>query len=111
MNAHLPLMPVTRGGCADVPRPCRFTACRYSLASPDPQQGALFSLEPVGPIRPSCALDVADENPDGLTVEELAAAFGEPREGVRLELEAALLELRRRMPDDVAAGMLDVLRG
>jgi|GEM_PF-6729435 len=50
MSPRLPLFPITRGDCAQIPRPCPYESCRYHLSAE----------------AESCALDVADRGPQDL---------------------------------------------
>jgi hypothetical protein len=61
----LPVLPATRAGCADVPRPCPFVSCRHSLYLDRTHGGAVKLLFPDRepwqmPAAWSCSLDVAD---------------------------------------------------
>lgn len=64
-------LPVTRGECAAVARPCPWVTCQHHLAGAE-----------------SCALDVADRG--GATLEEVAEALGTTRERVRQIEEKAI---------------------
>ncbi len=80
------LMPLTRGECVDGPRPCKWTHCRYSLASNMTRNGLEIHWRPEDhPERESCALDVADRG--GVDQIEVARALGVSRETVR-QIEA-----------------------
>ena len=59
-------LPLTRGDCANVPRPCPHYRCRYSLALDDGDGSA------------SCVLDVADRG--GESDDVVAKALGMDRE-------------------------------
>lgn len=72
------LPPATRAGCSDGPRPCRRMLCRYHLAF-DISRKAPDDFE----LPESCALDVADKHPEGLTLREVGATLGMTREGAR----------------------------
>ena len=88
-RARLPVvLPRTRGDCPTV-RPCPLSHCRYSLVR-------RVELETPPPAE-TCALDVTDAHPDGLTLEEVGAALGMTRERAR-QIEAKALErLERRL--------------
>lgn len=93
-----PDRPRTRADCAEVPRPCPFVSCRYSLYLDVNRAGGLKvnfpDLEPDQmPAEWSCALDVADRG--GATLDRTAAALNITREGIRLIEVAALDELGR----------------
>jgi hypothetical protein len=81
----LPELPLFRGDCADVPRPCPFVSCRYSLYLDVTSKGALRlnfpQLEPGDmPADASCALDVAERG--GLWGEHVGALLNLTRERV-----------------------------
>lgn len=62
---HLPVFPRTRGECANLPRPCPFSArCRYGLdlVEHGAQAEAVERRRSFG-VDESCALDVADRGP------------------------------------------------
>lgn len=63
--------------CVSGPRPCPHRGCRYAL--PD---GA-------------CALDTVNANPDGMTLDEIAAVLGVTRQAVHQMERRALKKLRR----------------
>ena len=82
--------PLTRGDCSQVPRPCPYVGCKYHLYLDVQDSGNLrlgFDGEP-WEMAESCALDVADNNPDGITLEETGKILGLTRERVR-QLEGA----------------------
>ena len=85
--------PKTRGECADVPRPCPYVACKFSLYADVTRYGALkvnFQGEPDEmPADASCALDVANRGSHRLT--DLGEIFGICRERSR-QLEEKALE-------------------
>lgn len=93
---HLPVVrrPRTRLDCADVPRPCPYSACRHHLESDD-DLGPFFIV----PI--SCSLDVADGGPH--TLDEVAPLLNLSRERVRQIEQAALEKLSRRLDGDMLA--------
>ena len=63
---------MTRAECAELPRPCPRTACRYHLVAERAE-----GLD----VGPTCALDVADRG--GMTLEEVGAVLGVTRERIR----------------------------
>lgn len=89
--------PETRGGCADVPRPCPYARCQYHLAVDVLKCGTLnvnFPGQPLGELLDTCALDAAGRDP--LTLEEVAVRMNLTREMVRQIEAAALRKIRRR---------------
>jgi hypothetical protein len=98
--------PKTRGDCAQVPRPCPFIACKYSLYLDVSETGSIIlnfpHLDP-GEMPPeqSCALDLADKGP--MTLEDIAVVTNLTRERIRqVELRALV---RRARPAAVAMGL------
>ena len=79
-------LPRTRADCLDGPRPCPHYACRHHLwmicrgdELPDD----------------SCALDLVDEHPEGLTAHEVASILGVSRQAVECVEKGALGHVRR----------------
>lgn len=103
----LPARPSCRAECADVPRPCPFVSCRFSLYLDVSSRGALRlnfpALEPGEmPAESSCALDVAERG--GRLEDEVAAALNINRRWVQKIEARAFRKLQHR-----AAGLLDHL--
>lgn len=97
-------LPLTRAGCADLPRPCPHVGCRYHLYLDVKANGRikltfpeLECLQPdgsealgvAGMLGPSCALDAADGGP--LTLEQIGEAMNLTRERCR-QLEALIFK-------------------
>lgn len=76
-------MPRTRGDCLaggrNAARPCGWLVCRHNIAA-----------EPGWSGGDSCALDVADQHPGGVTLEEIGQTLGLTRERVR-QIEVRVL--------------------
>ena len=53
-------LPVIRGECAAIPRPCPFVSCRYHLLP------VVKDADDIRVLRESCVLDVAEEG--GLSI-------------------------------------------
>lgn len=103
-----PRRPKTRGECVDGPRPCPWVSCRAHLAlEVNPENGSVkinfphifdrggtpdLSLMPA-----TCALDVADANPRGVTLEEVGIYTNTVMERGRQLVEEALLEVRQKL--------------
>lgn len=92
-------MPKTRGECGTV-RPCPYVRCTMNLyLSVNDQTGMVKihdpSIDPheVPPNR-SCALDIVDANPDGLTLEVCGDILNITRERIR-QIEVAALKKAR----------------
>lgn len=87
--------PITRGDCADVPRPCPFVACSQHLYLDVLENGSLKlnfpDIEPDA-MGESCALDVADRG--GSALEEVGEYANLTRERVRQIETRALAVLR-----------------
>ncbi len=80
--------PRTRGECQDGPRPCPLVGCSMNLYLSVRSDGSILYTHPGRepwemPEEASCTLDVIDQNPDGLTLEEIGAIFNLTRERVR----------------------------
>ncbi len=120
--------PKTRADC-ELPRgarPCPWVACKYHLRgievtfagrvafgktvlAPDATEKQIDravdrAVEELRRSSPSCALDVADQNPDGATLAQVGQAISITRERVR-QVEAKAL---RRLPGSVKAAMLGI---
>ena len=98
--------PKTRADCAQVPRPCPYVACKYSLYLDVSETGSIIlnfpHLEP-GDMPPerSCALDLAERG--AMTLEDIAIVTNLTRERIRqVELKALT---RRARPAAVAMGL------
>ena len=94
-DAEAPSRPVTRGDCADGPRPCPWVSCSHHAI-----HGVLLGeagrdiaedqvVEAIEAMSASCTLDVADEG--GATLEAVAEPWGVTRERIR-QLEARALK-------------------
>lgn len=81
--------PVTRGDCVGGQRPCPWDACRHHLL-----------------LAPSCALDVVDANPVGVTLEVVGDLLGVTRERIRQIEEKALRKLRLAFGPDAIERLL-----
>jgi hypothetical protein len=98
--------PRTRGDCAQVPRPCPYVACKYSLYLDVSSTGSIIlnfpHLEPGQmPAERSCALDLAESGP--MTLEHVAVVTNLTRERIRqIELRALI---RRGRSAAVALGL------
>ena len=114
--------PVTRGDCVNGPRPCsRVLSCRQSfyeveVKGPNKDRIAIgdLVLEPdatehekeqftdalahrMSLVREWCALDIADREPDGATLELVGVVLEISRERVRQIESAALKHMPRAM--------------
>lgn len=98
--------PLQRGDCLpggwNCCRPCLFVGCPYHLyLDVNPVNGNIKynfpDLEP-GELPESCALDVAERNENGVTLEEAGALLNLTRERVRQVEALALARLARRAP-------------
>jgi hypothetical protein len=90
--------PQTRADCAQVPRPCPYVACKYSLYLDVTETGSMIfnfpHLEPGEmPAKQSCALDLAERG--AMTLEDIAVVTNLTRERIRqIELKALLRKAR-----------------
>ena len=97
----LPGVPASRAECIDGPRPCRWIRCRLHLWRSDPwdQPGRRWPGGPrhgkvKAPTSATCALDVTDANPDGLSASEVGVILGVSPERVRQIEERAAAKMR-----------------
>ncbi len=90
--AAVGLAPRTRADCLDGLRPCPWVRCRHHLAVSVTAWGSLQITWPglqIGEMLYTCALDVVDEHPDGLTLEQIGELLNVTREMARrVEAEA-----------------------
>jgi hypothetical protein len=107
LGADIPYeRPRTRGDCAQVPRPCPYVACKYSLYLDVSPTGSIIlnfpHLEPGQmPADRSCALDLAERGPK--TLEYIAVVTNLTRERIRqVELKALI---RKGRPAAAALGL------
>lgn len=84
--------PVTRGDCANGPRPCPWTDCRYHLLD-SVSRGYHGTYPDVSTMPESCVLDVADRGEQ--TLEQVAQILLMTRERVR-QLETKAIRAARR---------------
>lgn len=95
VRARLPLLldrPLTRGECANGPRPCAWVSCRHHLLLDIGEDGRLLKMYPfdendedsvmdaLREMPESCSLDVADRG--GMTSQEVGDVLGIRRQGV-----------------------------
>ena len=77
--------PVTRGDCANMPRPCPFVSCSAHLyLDVDEKSGSIKFNRPdleVWEMEETCSLDVADRQ--GITLEEVGRWYNLTRERIR----------------------------
>jgi len=84
--------PRTRGDCIDEARPCPFVSCKYHLFLDVLKSGNVKINHPgleVWELANTCALDIVDNNPDGLILDDIADLVSMTRERVRqIEIDA-----------------------
>jgi hypothetical protein len=102
----LPDAPRTRGECEGVARPCPHTFCRFHLyvSIIDRKAGIVKYTFPhlrLRDMKETCALDVAERDPNGQTLDEVGRLFGLTRERVRQMEATALEKLKAKLPEDV----------
>jgi hypothetical protein len=94
--------PKARADCKLGLRPCPYIGCRYHLWCDVKSRGNITvnfgDLEPDEMVTPSCALDVVDAHPEGVTLETVGEYLNCTREFVR-QIEAAALRKLRRNPE------------
>lgn len=93
--------PVTRGDCANVPRPCPFVSCAHHLYLDVNEDTGTLKLNHPGEepweLMATCALDVAEAG--GVTIDGVGVLVGLTRERIRQVEVRALEKLRRGVPD------------
>jgi hypothetical protein len=97
------LAPATRGDCADGPRPCRATTCRYHLWRVEERAGRPhhrtlgFANRALPIVRQhseaTCALDVVQSSPDGMTLDAIAAVLGGTKQRIEQVEKRALRQV------------------
>lgn len=80
--------PRARAECEGGPRPCPWVGCRHNMYLEVTQHGAIAFRQPgrePWDVRPehSCALDLADAHPGGMTLDEVGQVFEVSRERIR----------------------------
>lgn len=97
--------PKTRAQCSGVARPCPWVGCRHNLyLDVSETTGAIKynfpDLEPDQmPAGESCALDILEREPDGVTLQETGRLMNLTRERVRQLENIALSKLTGEMPN------------
>lgn len=94
-------LPTTRSECPTV-RPCPFVSCRYHLYLEVTPRGSIkFNFHGRKPweLGESCALDIAEENYDGLPLSQIGHHLGLTRERIR-QIEVSAFEKIRKETDD-----------
>lgn len=91
--------PLTRGDCADVPRPCPWVTCRHHLyldvdVEEDSFKLSRPDLEP-HEMEHSCSLDLAERG--GMTLDEVGSAMNLKRERARQLEVMALAEMKAKL--------------
>lgn len=100
--------PLTRGECADGPRPCPYVDCRYHLMVDVMSNGSVkvnFPDLDVDQMDDTCALDVADRG--GATLDRVGDLLNVTRERAR-QLEARAL---RRYRAFARGGLVELASG
>ncbi len=94
-------LPLTRAGCADLPRPCPHVGCRHHLfldAQPGGNLRIAFSDKDPDELEYSCSLDIADGGPRIL--DEMATVLGVTRERTRQIFERALKKMKIALEEE-----------
>jgi len=88
--------PKTRGECP-TKRPCPFVSCQYHLYLDVTDHGSIkFNFHGRQPweLNESCALDIAEEHPEGKPLSHIGTHFGLTRERIR-QIEVTALDKMR----------------
>ncbi len=93
-----PPLPANRGECVNGPRPCPSVHCRHHLGPDDERRGkpheGRSAPKRVLQRAETCALDIADRYPDGLSRDAVATLLGVDPERVRQIEERGTLKYR-----------------
>lgn len=96
--------PTVRGECEaggwSEARPCPYVGCRHNLALDVDTSGAVRAVVPtldLEALPDTCALDVAEAHPHGLTLDEVSQRLGLTRERVRQIEDRALAKVLWRL--------------
>jgi hypothetical protein len=94
--------PKTRGECQGGMRPCPWASCFWHLAlSINERTGAIKEVFPdmeIWEMPETCALDLIERNPEGMTLEEVATQTNVVRERVRQLQVWAAREIKQTTP-------------
>lgn len=82
------MRPVTRGDCADRPRPCPWASCSWHVVT------LRRDVDDVETLAESCVLDVADR--EGAALHEVGDVLGVSWQRVRQIEEKAIAQLQQR---------------
>lgn len=107
-------LPRLRAHCRAGARPCPYVTCKYNLYLDVSHAGSIMpnfpEVEPGGTFgTDSCVLDVAERNPDGLTLEEVGKLFNLTRERIRQVEAKALVKFRSAVLKEIGPNWRDVL--
>lgn len=95
------LRPLTRGDCANVPRPCPFVSCQFHLYLDVNSSSGSIKINHPGKepweLAETCALDVADKGSS--TLADVGNLIGVTRERIRQMETRGIAALRRVLPD------------
>lgn len=100
--------PKTRGECP-TKRPCPFVSCQYHLYLDVTDHGSIkYNFHGRAPweLNESCALDIAEEHPDGKPLSHIGKHFGLTRERIRQIEVAALKKIRKEYDLDDLQNLL-----
>jgi len=108
---HLPRL---RAHCRHGVRPCPYVTCKYNLYLDVSHAGSIMPNFPeveagehIG--GESCVLDVAERNPDGLTLEKVGELFNLTRERIRQVEAKAIIKFRLGVIKQIGSNWKEVL--
>jgi hypothetical protein len=95
--------PKTRADCCNGPRPCLFVSCKFNLyLDISPKTGSVklnFPDKEIWELEETCALDVAEEHPEGVVLERVGELMNLTRERIR-QVESRAVDKVRSAVDD-----------
>lgn len=103
MSDKPPKRPTKRSECINGPRPCPWVSCRYHLLLDVTSRGRIiFNRDTIEECEHTCALDVAAEFPQGMTLEDVGTFFDISRERVRQIEDEAMDQLYMTLHEDLS---------
>jgi hypothetical protein len=106
--------PRRRSDCDNVQRPCPYVACRHNLYLEEGQtpESIIFNFPEQEPwqVKTSCVLDLVEQHPEGLTLEQVGRVLGVTRERVRQIEKSGVKRAVRRADPSIAEELVEFFR-